>query len=166
MAVAIRLRREGTKNLVDLHGGTFTLRSKLRIGTEVIVTFPPERVISGLAPMAEPTHAAPEPTEAPEIVTSVWIDEQLADTYERTGLKPGTLSSLAGIEARRWWPADMPFDEAAAKAGQQAIDASGIDPSRITRCSSMKACGVVSTLYSFLNASVCSRLARCLSSTL
>ena len=34
------------KNLVDLHGGTFTLKSKLRIGTEVIVTFPPERVMA------------------------------------------------------------------------------------------------------------------------
>ena len=42
------------KSLVDLHGGTFTLKSKLRIGTEVIVTFPPERVMSALAPMAEP----------------------------------------------------------------------------------------------------------------
>jgi two-component system, cell cycle sensor histidine kinase PleC len=41
------------KSLIDLHGGTFTLRSKLRIGTEVIVTFPPERVMSALAPMAE-----------------------------------------------------------------------------------------------------------------
>ena len=42
------------KSLVDLHGGTFTLKSKLRIGTEVIVTFPPERVMSALAPLAEP----------------------------------------------------------------------------------------------------------------
>jgi two-component system, cell cycle sensor histidine kinase PleC len=41
------------KSLIDLHGGTFTLKSKLRIGTEVIVTFPPERVMSALAPMAE-----------------------------------------------------------------------------------------------------------------
>ena len=36
-----------------MHGGTFTLKSKLRIGTEVIVTFPPERVMSALAPMTE-----------------------------------------------------------------------------------------------------------------
>ena len=43
------------KNLVDLHGGTFTLKSKLRIGTEVIVTFPPERVMSAIAPLAEPS---------------------------------------------------------------------------------------------------------------
>jgi two-component system cell cycle sensor histidine kinase PleC len=42
------------KNLVDLHGGTFSLKSKLRIGTEVIVTFPPERVMSALAPLSEP----------------------------------------------------------------------------------------------------------------
>jgi two-component system cell cycle sensor histidine kinase PleC len=42
------------KNLVDLHGGTFTLRSKLRIGTEVIITFPPERVMAALPPVAEP----------------------------------------------------------------------------------------------------------------
>jgi two-component system cell cycle sensor histidine kinase PleC len=43
------------KSLVDLHGGTFTLKSKLRIGTEVVVTFPPERVMAALAPLAEPT---------------------------------------------------------------------------------------------------------------
>ncbi|HXX09026.1 MAG TPA: HAMP domain-containing sensor histidine kinase [Pseudolabrys sp.] len=42
------------KSLVDLHGGTFTLKSKLRIGTEVIVTFPPERVVAAMAVMPEP----------------------------------------------------------------------------------------------------------------
>ena len=41
------------KSLIDMHGGTFTLKSKLRIGTEVIITFPPERVMSALAPVAE-----------------------------------------------------------------------------------------------------------------
>ncbi|NVN86927.1 MAG: sensor histidine kinase [Rhodopseudomonas sp.] len=41
------------KSLIDMHGGTFTLKSKLRIGTEVIITFPPERVMSALAPMAD-----------------------------------------------------------------------------------------------------------------
>jgi two-component system cell cycle sensor histidine kinase PleC len=40
------------KNLIDLHGGTFTLKSKLRIGTEVIVTFPPERVMAALGPLS------------------------------------------------------------------------------------------------------------------
>ena len=41
------------KSLIDMHGGTFTLKSKLRIGTEVIITFPPERVMAALAPMPE-----------------------------------------------------------------------------------------------------------------
>jgi two-component system cell cycle sensor histidine kinase PleC len=53
------------KSLVDLHGGTFVLKSKLRIGTEVIVTFPPERVVSALAPVTnapptQPAEAAPQ----------------------------------------------------------------------------------------------------------
>ncbi|MBI4275938.1 MAG: HAMP domain-containing histidine kinase [Rhizobiales bacterium] len=42
------------KNLIDLHGGTFTLRSKVRVGTEVVVAFPSERVMSALAPLTEP----------------------------------------------------------------------------------------------------------------
>jgi two-component system cell cycle sensor histidine kinase PleC len=50
------------KSLVDLHGGTFTLRSKVRIGTEVIVTFPPERVVAALAPVDE--SLPPEPPQS------------------------------------------------------------------------------------------------------
>jgi two-component system cell cycle sensor histidine kinase PleC len=41
------------KNLIEMHGGTFTLRSKIRIGTEVIVTFPPQRVMSALGPLSD-----------------------------------------------------------------------------------------------------------------
>jgi two-component system cell cycle sensor histidine kinase PleC len=48
------------KSLVDLHGGTFSLKSKLRIGTEVIVTFPPERVVAAMAPMADEAPLAPQ----------------------------------------------------------------------------------------------------------
>jgi len=44
------------KSLIDMHGGTFTLKSTLRVGTEVIVTYPPERVMAALAPMS---HDAP-----------------------------------------------------------------------------------------------------------
>ncbi|WP_458756492.1 sensor histidine kinase [Afipia sp. TerB] len=52
------------KSLIDMHGGTFTLKSKLRIGTEVIITFPPERVMTALAPMADiAPPLQPEPLE-------------------------------------------------------------------------------------------------------
>jgi two-component system cell cycle sensor histidine kinase PleC len=52
------------KSLVDMHGGTFSLKSKLRIGTEVIVTFPPERVVTAMAPLAD--EAPPIAPETPE----------------------------------------------------------------------------------------------------
>ncbi len=52
------------KNLIDLHGGTFALKSKLQIGTEVIVTFPPERVMSALAPIADGAPPLQPPADA------------------------------------------------------------------------------------------------------
>ncbi len=78
--------------------------------------------------------------EAPEIVTSDWIDEQLTDTYQRCGLRPGLLAELAGIKARRWWPADVTFDQAAAMAGRKAIDDSGVDPAEIGLLISTSVC--------------------------
>jgi two-component system, cell cycle sensor histidine kinase PleC len=58
------------KNLINLHGGTFTLNSTLRIGTEVVVTFPPERVMSALAPVSDapplqPRACTSSPSEDP-----------------------------------------------------------------------------------------------------
>ena len=69
--------------------------------------------------------------EAPRVVTSDWIDEQLAETYQRNGLRPGVLAGLAGIEERRWWDDDVSFTDAAAMAGRAAIEQAGIDPSKI-----------------------------------
>jgi two-component system, cell cycle sensor histidine kinase PleC len=64
---AIKSAEQGTglglpiaKNLVELHGGSFTLKSKVRIGTELIATFPPERVMSALAPISPQAEAAAE----------------------------------------------------------------------------------------------------------
>jgi len=61
------------KNLIDLHGGTFTLKSTLRIGTEVVVTFPPQRVMSALAPIA-----ADAPPIAPQSEMMSAADEALS----------------------------------------------------------------------------------------
>jgi 3-oxoacyl-[acyl-carrier-protein] synthase III len=69
--------------------------------------------------------------DAPIVVTSQQIDEQLAGTYERLGLRPGMLEALAGIVERRWWPADVRFADAAAMAGAKALAESGIDPTAI-----------------------------------
>jgi two-component system cell cycle sensor histidine kinase PleC len=53
------------KNLIDMHGGSFTLKSKVRIGTEAIATLPPERVMAALPPLSEPAPSIqpPEPSE-------------------------------------------------------------------------------------------------------
>ena len=68
---AIKSAEQGTglglpiaKNLVDLHGGTFTLKSKVRIGTELIATFPPERVMAALPPLSEPAPPIQPPGRA------------------------------------------------------------------------------------------------------
>lgn len=69
--------------------------------------------------------------DAPIVVTSAEIDEQLAGTYARVGLRPGMLEMLAGISERRWWPEDVSFADAAAMAGAKAIAEAGIDPSAV-----------------------------------
>ncbi len=55
-SIAHKNAEEGTglglpivRGLVELHGGEFTLKSKVREGTEVVVAFPPERVMTTLA---------------------------------------------------------------------------------------------------------------------
>ncbi len=70
---AIKSAEQGTglglpiaKNLIELHGGTFTLKSKVRIGTELIATFPPERVMSALAPIAESSPPLAPQADAPD----------------------------------------------------------------------------------------------------
>jgi len=64
--------------------------------------------------------------EAPEVVTSAYFDEVLAETYERVGAQPGLLESLAGIKERRWWPEGYLYTDAAAAAGEKAIEESGV----------------------------------------
>jgi two-component system cell cycle sensor histidine kinase PleC len=67
-ALAQKNAEEGTglglpivKGLVELHGGEFRLNSTLRFGTEVIVIFPPERVMDTLPAFdPEPGPDAPE----------------------------------------------------------------------------------------------------------
>ncbi|MBN8971905.1 MAG: ATP-binding protein [Xanthobacteraceae bacterium] len=68
------------KSLIDMHSGTFSLKSKLRIGTEVIITLPPERVMSALAPMVE---------EAPALQPEDYTDtEPVAATARRLRRSP------------------------------------------------------------------------------
>jgi 3-oxoacyl-[acyl-carrier-protein] synthase III len=69
--------------------------------------------------------------DASRVVTSDQLDERLADTYRRVGLRPGLLERLAGIRERRWWPDGVTFVDGAATAGAKAISESGVDPAEI-----------------------------------
>ena len=78
------------KSLIELHGGTFSLKSKLREGTDVVVTFPPERVMAALEPVVEPnipTLSAPPPT--------------VPEPAERPGAFGGFLASISFGRVRR-----------------------------------------------------------------
>lgn len=69
--------------------------------------------------------------DATQVLTSDAIDDQLADTYARVGLRPGLLERLAGIRERRWWADGVEFVDGAATAGAKAISESGVDPAGI-----------------------------------
>jgi 3-oxoacyl-[acyl-carrier-protein] synthase III len=78
--------------------------------------------------------------EAPEVVTSAWIDDQLAETFERCGVRHGLLESVAGIVERRWWPEEVTFDEAAALAGRKALELAELAPSDVDLLISTSVC--------------------------
>jgi two-component system cell cycle sensor histidine kinase PleC len=71
------------KGLVDLHGGSLTLKSKLREGTEVVITFPPERVMSALGPLEMPAPPIAPQSGAP--VPSVERSDRGARRLSKTG---------------------------------------------------------------------------------
>ncbi len=73
-------------------------------------------VISGLAHV-----------DAPQVVTSTEIEDQMATTLERLGVEPGLLEGLSGIRERRVWGAGTLPSEVAAQAGELALANSGVD---------------------------------------
>lgn len=69
--------------------------------------------------------------DAPERVTSAELEERLAPTFTRLGMRPGVLQGVAGIQARRMWGAEVKPSEAAAQAGRLALERSGVPASAI-----------------------------------
>ncbi len=69
--------------------------------------------------------------EAPEVITSGDVDKRLGAYYERAKVRSGLLQSLAGIDQRRQWNEGTSFMDAAAIAGQRAIEQAGIEAGQI-----------------------------------
>ncbi len=69
--------------------------------------------------------------DAPHVVTSREIEDQLSSTLDRLGVEPGLLEALSGIVERRVHDAGTKPSEAAAEAGELALARSGVDRSDI-----------------------------------
>ena len=64
--------------------------------------------------------------DAPVLLSSAEITTRLRSTMERLGMRPGLLEEVAGIRERRVWGRPTPVADAAALAGQRALEVSGV----------------------------------------
>jgi len=69
--------------------------------------------------------------DAPHRITSQEIEERLAPTMDRLGIRRDLLRDLSGIMERRVWDEGVQPSEVAAMAGERAIEKAGIDRSKL-----------------------------------
>jgi 3-oxoacyl-[acyl-carrier-protein] synthase III len=69
--------------------------------------------------------------DAPHVVTSDELEEQLGEMFARLRIAPGLLERLSGIRERRVWDAGTMPSEVAAEAGEAALARSGVPRSEI-----------------------------------
>lgn len=72
-----------------------------------------------------------EHVDAPHRLSSEEIEQRLAPAISRLGIRPGLLLELSGIVERRLWDPGVTPSGPATQAGEQAIQAAGIDRSKI-----------------------------------
>ncbi len=68
---------------------------------------------------------------APNVVTSEDLEENLLPLYDKLHLQKGQLEALTGVRERRFWDPDYKMHMGAIRAGQKAIENSGISPEQI-----------------------------------
>ncbi|MGC3968777.1 MAG: 3-oxoacyl-ACP synthase III [Pirellulales bacterium] len=66
-----------------------------------------------------------------EIVSTEELEHRLAPLYERLRLPTGRLELMTGIRERRFFPADMPPSAASIRSARRALEAAGLEPSRV-----------------------------------
>lgn len=69
--------------------------------------------------------------DAPVVIPTSEIERQLGPTAKRLGIRIDLLTTLTGIEERRFWEPKVQPSEVATLAAEQVIAATGIDPSRV-----------------------------------
>ncbi len=66
-----------------------------------------------------------------EVITSDWVEEQLATIYQALQVPRGRVEQLTRIKARRWWPEGFVFSDGAAMAANKALERTGVDKSEV-----------------------------------
>lgn len=66
-----------------------------------------------------------------EIVSTDELERRLTPIYDRLRLPAGRLELMTGIRERRFFPADMPPSAASVRSGRRALEAAGMEASRV-----------------------------------
>ena len=69
--------------------------------------------------------------DAPHRMRSEEIEQQLAPTMQRLGVRSDLLRDLSGIMERRFWDEGVMPSEVATMAGEKALDSAGVDRSKV-----------------------------------
>ncbi len=69
--------------------------------------------------------------DAPHRVTSAEIQERLAETMQRLGMRSDLLESVVGIRERRFWDEGFEPSDAATLAARAVLDDTGLDPAKL-----------------------------------
>ena len=69
--------------------------------------------------------------DAPNIVSSAYLEKQIAETIARLSIKDGKLENAAGIRERRFYDVDEMPSEIATRAARKVIEKAQIDPQEI-----------------------------------
>ena len=104
------------QNLVNLHGGTFELRSELRKGTEAVVVLPKSRVLRTmppLQPLGQERHRRSAPDQARHAAST-----RRADAGNRGPIHSGAVSPIV----RRRRPSYISPGSARPAAGNRRTD--------------------------------------------
>lgn len=64
---------------------------------------------------------------APNVVTSLALEQRLAPLYDKLRILPGQLEALTGIRERRIWDAGQKMSDAALMAARRALEISGVE---------------------------------------
>lgn len=69
--------------------------------------------------------------EAPQVILTSWIEDQIRETMQRLRIPKGYIKRLTGVSERRYWNNGEKMHELATEAVRNAIEKAGIDPQEV-----------------------------------